>query len=575
KAKSKDKFRYIWSIIGLPTEGALKVLGLKYNSKIDEITKSYEFIHEYNFDSSIKRMSKIFRIAGMYQVLSKGATEWILPLCSKYMGVSTIDEDTTNAILTLNKKMRKKIITNMKRFAGAGYRVLTICSRDLTDKEILKDWDSEESRKQIEMDLTFLGLVIIQDPPRDDVKKAVEECKDAGISIVMITGDSVATGKAIAKKIGIFKEEEKHLAIEGKDLKKITDEDFPKTRVYGRVSPEHKQTIIERYQNMGKVVSMTGDGVNDALALSMADCGLAMGIQGTEVAKEAADMVITDDAFSTIVTGIEEGRGLFMKIRIIIYFFICISIMEASILFSSVFLMNQYLFSYWQLNILYITAHMFPSLGFTIMNHSRYIMDEEPRDSAEIIEKDIFFLMIPHMILIGSSIILAFFIGSILPISNINQMWIDLSSATSPGIQNKASTMAYTVMFLLESVLLPLQIRRINQPIKETFEDISFRERLYYSFSMIILVILMYFIPAQNFMTSINCSIDFMYLDIFDWLICISLCLPSLYGFEKVREILHQKEHLDQSEFIKKYPLIHRMGQFWRKFISYFKNKIK
>ena len=212
----------------------------------------------------------------------------------------------------------------------------------------------------------------------------------------------MGTGLAIAINLGIYTEG-KNLGVEGSEIESLSDTEFLNTSVYGRVTPEHKHIIIERYQGMKHVVAMTGNGINDALALSMADCGIAMGISGTEVTKEAADMVITDDSFNTIVTGIREGRGIFMKIRNLVYFFICVLFSEASILFISAFINPVFqLFENWQLNLIYLTTHLFPSLGFIVGRLPRTTMSEKPRDSAEIITKEIVGLLIIQVILIAS-----------------------------------------------------------------------------------------------------------------------------------------------------------------------------
>ena len=332
KTLRKNVIRSNWSIIGLPTEAALKVLARKYDPNIEMTIAKQEFLYEYNFDSAIKRMSKIFTQDGTKILYCKGATEWMLPLCSHYQKEGNH--------LELLEEIRTSILANMKKYASEGYRILSIASRTLPSGIENDQFEENNARSTYEKDLVYLGFVVILDPPRDDVFDAIAECKSASITPIMITGDSISTAKAIGKQLGIYTEG-LHLAKEGKEMEALSETDFPKTTIFGRVSPEHKQIIVERYQAMNKIVSMNGDGVNDALALSMADCGLAMGIQGTEVAKEAADMIITDDSFSTIVTGIREGRGLFMKIRMIIYFFILVSVMEAVILFSSTLLFND------------------------------------------------------------------------------------------------------------------------------------------------------------------------------------------------------------------------------------------
>jgi len=539
----KTKSITTWSIIGLPTEASLKVLGKKYNPDIDDNTDDYKFIYEFSFDSSIKRMSKLYKKDGKHILFTKGATEWILPLCSQYQ--------LDGKFLSINDDIRAKILENMNLYASQGYRILTITNREINEDQLVHDLESDNARETCESDLVFLGFVVILDPPRDDVFQAITDCKNAGISVIMITGDSISTGKAIAEKINIY-DARKNLAIEGIQLESISDKDFPKVSVYGRVSPEHKQTIVQRYQEMGKVVSMSGDGVNDALALSMADCGLAMGISGTEVAKEAADMVITDDSFSTIVTGIREGRSLFMKIRTIIYFFVCISVMEAIILFSSTLNVNDPFFEMWdygQLNILYVTAHMFPSLGFTFGNISKTIMDEKPRDSAEIITKDIIKIMLVQMILMGLAIIIVYYLclNGVIGLSEFNLSGIGFNGSPNEvsQFQIKARTMGFVILFILESIIMPLQIRRINHSIKDSLHDIDYlKEFLFYIPSFLILVIGIYSLSiqeiiGQNIGSMFN--LNFMFLDFGDWVICLIACLPALFGFEYIRKIARKK----------------------------------
>jgi Ca2+-transporting ATPase len=535
---AKEKSKVKWSIVGLPTEASLKVLAKKYSSNFDEKIKDYTFVAEFSFESSVKRMSKLYKNAHKHYLFTKGATEWTIQLATHYL-----DEDN---VFPMNENIKNSIMTNMQKYADKGFRVLSIYYRELDANQIPSTFEDPKLREKLEKDLIFVGFVVILDPPRDDVYDAVQQCKSAGIRVVMITGDSISTAKAIASKLSIY-DEKTDLAVEGKLLPTLSDEDFPKVSVYGRVSPEHKQIIIERYQKMKKVVSMTGDGVNDALALSMADCGLAMGIQGTEVAKEAADMVITDDSFSTIITGVKEGRGLFMKIRTIIYFFLCISLMEATILFVGSFLpvINYEMWEPWQLNLLYLSAHAFPSLGFTFGNNSRTIMSEKPRDSAEIISLPILKLMVSHVFLMGFAIVFAYWLcmAQVLPMTEYNLSGIAFESPQISLAQSKARTLAFVVLFILESLVLPFQIRRINQPFREAFLDIDYRkEFLFYIPSILILVGLIYNVEIQNFMaTNLNWTLNFMYLDVLDWVVAIALCIPVIVIFELIRTSARKK----------------------------------
>ncbi|MCF2141302.1 MAG: cation-transporting P-type ATPase [Candidatus Lokiarchaeota archaeon] len=556
KTLRKDqKEKLTWDIMGLPTEAALKVLAKKYHPDIDALYSNYQFLLEFSFDSSIKRMSKVFRTPENTNLLfCKGATEWILPLCSKYrLGEEEYD---------MNEEMRNIILERMKEFAAEGYRILSLTYRRLTKSIMTVDFESDNAREHYERDLTYLGFVVILDPPREDVYSAVDECKKANVDVIMITGDSISTGKAIAEKIGLF-DPEHDLAREGNQIETLSDEDFLRTKVYGRVSPEHKQIIVSRFQAMDKIVSMSGDGVNDALALSMADCGLAMGIQGTEVAKEAADMIITDDSFSTIVTGIKEGRGLFMKIRSIIYFFVLVSVMEAIILFTST--LNPanpdfQMWYYWQLNLIYLTAHFFPSFGFTFGKNAKTVMEEPPRNSAEIITPNILKILAVQLVLMGAAIAIAYYF-CMFDIIHVND--VNLANIGYPGsIDNpypklppekvemlvnpqiiKARTMGFLVLFITESVIMPLQIRRINYSLLDSLKDLGWLEFLFYLPSLIIFVIGIYSLPLQQFMgETLNITFYFTALSFSDWVICILLCLPSTIAFELIRVYARKKK---------------------------------
>ncbi|MCJ2670757.1 MAG: HAD-IC family P-type ATPase, partial [Candidatus Thermoplasmatota archaeon] len=202
-----------------------------------------------------------------------------------------------------------------------------------------------------------------------------------------------ATAKTIAEGLNVFSSNS--LAVEGHEIEDLNKKDFARVNVFARVNPEHKQVIVERYQDQNKVVAMTGDGVNDALALAMSDTGIAMGITGTDVAKEAADMVITDDSFASIVTGVHEGRGLFNKIRTMVYFYVAINLFESIVFFGALFLLPTILhpaiefLSQWQSLYLVVTTHSFPGLALVFDKISPRAMEDKPRDSEEIITKPI------------------------------------------------------------------------------------------------------------------------------------------------------------------------------------------
>ncbi len=289
-----------WSVTGDPTEGAFVVLAKKAGYDKKELESKYPRVDEIPFDSDRKMMTTIHNFNNSKLAYSKGGAEVILNKC-KYIygnGKSKI----------LDEKLKEDILKVAYDMASSALRVLGVAYKDL---------DSNQKIDQsVENDFTFVGLVGMIDPPRSDVKDAIAKCKHAGIKPVMITGDHKVTAIAIAKELGILKD---GIAIEGSKLDKMDDEEFnslvEKIEVYARVSPAHKLRVVDALTKKDHVAAMTGDGVNDAPALKKADIGVAMGITGTDVSKEAADMVLTDDNFTSIVSAVEEGRNIFENIK--------------------------------------------------------------------------------------------------------------------------------------------------------------------------------------------------------------------------------------------------------------------
>jgi len=366
-----------WKVIGSPTEGALMVLFQKGMG--DYLLEDFEYFKEHPFDSKVKRMTKVYKKEGQFYSFTKGASEILMPLCKK---VLFKDQE-----LDFSDEIKEKIMKIVDIYAGQGYRILSLCYKKLDSIPP----EDDKSRKLCESDMIYIGFVTILDPPREGVRDSVERCHDAGVDVVMITGDSPTTAKAIAKQISIINNDDE-IVVVGKEIKKIKSFfDFTKIKVFARVSPEHKQDIIERYQDANQVVAMTGDGVNDALALNMADAGIAMGIQGTDVSKEASDMVISDDSFTSIVTGIEQGRGIFARIRAVVFFYICINVFEGIVQFIlSVILDLPYFLDdafYYQWIFLAITLHIFPGLILTFDRTSKDVMKQKPHDEEEILSK--------------------------------------------------------------------------------------------------------------------------------------------------------------------------------------------
>jgi len=303
-----------WSILGDPTEAALLVATAKNKMSLEEIYSEGMIRHQLPFESVRKRMSVVYGYPdtsyvyeyadGKHVAYIKGAPKEMLDLCSKVY----IDGQAVN----LDKKMREQILKANDDYAKASLRVLALAYRQLP--EDMEDYSIES----VEDEMTFVGLMAMMDPPRDEVKDAVHKCHTAGIKIIMITGDYGLTAEAIARKIGIVEGEVR--IITGVDFESLSDKELRdavenEEVIFARVSPEHKMRVVSALKDAGEIVAVTGDGVNDAPALKRADIGVAMGIAGTDVSKEAADMILTDDNFASIVNAIEEGRAVFDNIR--------------------------------------------------------------------------------------------------------------------------------------------------------------------------------------------------------------------------------------------------------------------
>jgi Ca2+-transporting ATPase len=296
--------QHSWSITGDPTEGALVVAAAKAGLEKNELEKLYPRMDEIPFSSERKRMTTIHSmLEGETFAYMKGAPEVVLERCTKFL------EDGKEKKLT--KDVKDRILETNEMLATNALRVLGMAYRRLPTG--LKDFREDT----VEKDFVFVGLEGMIDPPREEVIEANKLCQKAGIKVVMITGDHKLTAMAVAKEVGIFKEGD--MILTGEKLEKLSDEDFEKivekVTVYARVSPEHKLKIVNALKKKGQVVAMTGDGVNDAPAVKAADVGVSMGISGTDVTREASDIVLTDDNFATIVKAVQQGRVIYDNIR--------------------------------------------------------------------------------------------------------------------------------------------------------------------------------------------------------------------------------------------------------------------
>ena len=384
--------------IGDPTEVALTNLGEEYGLDELVIREQYGRIGEIPFDSDRKLMSTVNRIDDKCMMITKGALDVLLSRVKKI--------ETSEGVLDFTEKHRKEIVAINKKFSVQGLRVLGFAYKEVSEGQSV---DVED-----EYDLIFVGLTAMMDPPRAESKTAVENCISAGIKPVMITGDHKITASAIAKQIGILKDETE--AIEGVEIEKLSDAELKDKvadiSVYARVSPEHKIRIVRAWQEKGNIVAMTGDGVNDGPALKQADIGIAMGITGTEVAKDASAMILTDDNFSTIVKAVSNGRSIYANINNSIRFLLAgntagiLSVLYASILALPVpFAPVHLLF----INLL---TDSLPAIALGLEPHNKNIMNEKPRNIQEpLLNKKFAALVGIGGLLIAISTLLAFHIG--------------------------------------------------------------------------------------------------------------------------------------------------------------------
>lgn len=358
-----------WHVEGESTEGALIVLAKKAGFDKEKLHKESPKIHEHPFDSNRKCMSSIHLVKNKSIAYIKGAPEQILKKSNYYFenGIKKrLTKDKINEIIFQNEKYAKK-----------GFRVLALA---------YKEHNSNDYRiKEVEKNLIFVGLVSIRDPPEPSAYEAIKLCKKAGVRVVMITGDNPITAEAVARELNILTEDQ--IIISGEELDALSEKQLieivGKVAVFARVTPKHKLKIIDALQKKGEIVAMTGDGVNDAPALKKADIGVAMGLTGTEVAKEASEMVIKDDNFSTIVFAIKEGRTIYNNIQKFIYYLLPGNISQVLIIFlATLFGFLPPLTPLMVLFINLITSDI-PALGLSLVKGDPEMMYQKPRNPKE------------------------------------------------------------------------------------------------------------------------------------------------------------------------------------------------
>lgn len=466
------------SEIGDPTEIALVNLSeIHYNQSGKELKNRYPRISEIPFDSDRKLMSTVHNIDGKIMMFTKGALDSILPKTKKILVNGEVRDITSEDIKNIEK-------VNME-FAQTGLRVLTFAYQVLENEK--------EITREDENNFIFIGLTAMIDPPREESKEAVAKCLTAGIKPVMITGDHKITATAIAKEIGIYKDGDN--VMEGVDVEKLSDDELlekvASTSVYARVSPEHKIRIVTAWQKLGKICAMTGDGVNDAPALKRADIGIAMGITGTEVSKDAASMILTDDNFSTIVKAVTTGRNIYANIKNSIRFLLSGNTAGILAVLYSSLVGLPVIFAPVHLLFINLLTDSLPAIAIGMEPSHGDVLTEKPRNPKEpILTKELSGKILIEGILIALFVMIGFYIGykdndalkastiafSVLCLARLFHGFNCRGGASVFGLgvfSNKFSIIAFVIGFvLLNTILLVPAFHTIFQVVPLTTNEL-------------------------------------------------------------------------------------------------------
>lgn len=477
---------------GDPTEIALLESSFKLNILKEKLEKDFKRIDEIPFDSDRKLMTTVNLVDNnKARVFTKGALDSILSICNKI--------SINGKLLDFTKEYKAKVLENSNIMSDKALRVLAFAYKDISKENIVLD--------SLEKDLIFIGMVGMIDPPRLEVKDSIKLCKSAGITPVMITGDHKNTAFAIANELGIA--ENISQAITGHEIDKFKEEEFNEKiinyRVFARVSPEHKVKIVKAFKSHGNIVSMTGDGVNDAPSLKAADIGVAMGITGTDVSKGASDMILTDDNFSTIVSAVEEGRKIYLNIKKSIVFLLSCNLGEILTLFTAILLnWNSPL---QPIHILWVNliTDSFPALALGVDKTKEDVMNNPPRNPKEsIFVKSDKVQLIINGVLIGGITLFAFKLGERLyadslihaqtmafVVLSVSQLFLSLSLRSNT--KSAFSLGLFSNKYLVYSILLGIFLQVIIISISFIANIFKVTPLLLYDWIVVILVSLIPF----------------------------------------------------------------------------------
>lgn len=512
---------------GDPTEVALIDSGLKHSINPEKLNKDNPRLNEAPFDSSRKMMSVINDYNNEYIVFTKGATDVLLDRVNFAL--------KDGEIVSITDEIKKEVMASVDSFSEDALRVLALACKKVDNYEGLDE-------KDMEKDLIFIGLVAMIDPPRLEVKDSVDICKKAGITTCMITGDHQKTAFAIAKELGIADNYDQTMP--GTEIDNYSDEELidivKSKRVFSRVSPEHKVRIVKAYKGSDNIVSMTGDGVNDAPSLKAADIGVAMGITGTDVAKGASDVVLTDDNFKTIVQAVEEGRNIYANIKKSVIFLLSCNIGEIISIFFSVLLGWPIPLQSVHLLWVNLITDTFPAISLGMDPGDKEVMKDKPRHSSESLFHNRIWFLVLNGIFIGFITLFAFVLGAMM-YSNIKDLPTLLTHMTSLDLpENDIAEMhARTMAFATLSVSQLFHAFNLRHETKSIFKvGLTTNKFLVYSlFGGLIIQLFVFYIP---FLAS---AFKVVPLEIVDWMIVIGLSLILVILNEISKFFMRQKEN--------------------------------
>lgn len=519
-----QKHEGVYRILGDPTEGALLTLAAKADHSILEKTPSVNLPTDeiFPFDSDRKMMSVIVKGEKSATLMAKGSPDQVLEKCTHW----TDGEE----LYPLDKDKRAKIQAHYERMAENALRVLAFAQKELPAET--KAWPKND--QEAEEKLVFMGLAGMIDPPRDEVKDAIATCRGAGIRVIVITGDYGVTAAAIAKELGIVRGEAK--VYTGAEVETMSDEELGKilkqrdqSVIFARSLPAQKMRVVKLLQDQDEVVAMTGDGVNDAPALKKADIGVAMGITGTEVSKEAATMILTNDSFASIVTAVEEGRRIYENLRKFVWFIFSCNIAELIVIFAAILFAFPLPLTAILILCIDLGTDILPAIALGVDNAEKNLMQRPPRDTKKkVMEADFVYHFLATGLIIGALVSIAFLFTIMRDGwafgQPINGDWDHATTVAFVCLVCVQLVNAFTARSFTQSLFT-------NNPLKNPFMIMAV-------FTSLLMVLVMVYVPWMN--TLLNTSP----LSLQDWEVVAAVSFVPLAFIEFQKWLLRRRRKL-------------------------------